>query len=431
MGDYLKISVKKISQNVILMGITVSLLVGFNFVFAESETQTLPTDKGTLNVRLSHDEIVPGQLTTLKTEFINPQTQKIQEHIDWRFSVSKDGETIWGPTQLSHTSKGSLDNLKYEFQEDGMYNFEFEVEGILFQPIPLEKVTFDVIVGDKVPQTLVSIDAHTSKNFYDYGESVGVNGKIKNYDKTVHSNLVLAYLVLDPSGELITLGQTDPSSFGSFSFSFVARGNQFESSGDYSIQLVFGPAKGEIPMYLSGGETEIRPDAKPPKILQPENIEVSAETNDGIVLINFDVLVTDDTDEMILPLCKPSSGYLFGIGDTIVKCTARDSAGNFAIPVYFTVTVNPPETSIPSWVKNVAEFWCEDKIDDSSFVEGIQYLIDNGIIIIPLTSQSGSDSQEVPQWVKNNACWWSAGSITDKDFASGIEYLVSQGIIRV
>ena len=117
-------------------------------VFAQTNSQTLPTEKGTLDVKVSYDEIVLGQLTTLKTDFINPQTQKIQEHIDWRFSVSKDGETIWGPTQLSHTSEGSLKNLKFEFQEDGMYTLEFDIEGILFQPIPLEKVSFDIIVGE-------------------------------------------------------------------------------------------------------------------------------------------------------------------------------------------------------------------------------------------------------------------------------------------
>ncbi len=116
--------------------------------FAQTNSQTLPTDKGTLDVKLSFDEIMPGQLTTLKTDFINPQTQKIQEHIDWRFMVSKDGETIWGPTQLSHTSEGSLDNLKYEFPEDGQYVVEFEIEGILFQPIPVEKVSFDILVGE-------------------------------------------------------------------------------------------------------------------------------------------------------------------------------------------------------------------------------------------------------------------------------------------
>jgi hypothetical protein len=116
--------------------------------FAQTNSQTLPTEKGTLDVKISYDEIVPGQLTTLKTDFINPQTQKIQEHIDWKLSVSKDGEIIWGPTQLSHTSEGSLKNLKYEFQEDGIYTFEFGIEGILFQPLPIEKVSFDIVVGE-------------------------------------------------------------------------------------------------------------------------------------------------------------------------------------------------------------------------------------------------------------------------------------------
>jgi len=112
----------------------------------------MSTDKGTLDVKLSYDEITPGELTTLKTDFINPQTQKIQEHIDWRLTISKDGETLWGPTQLSHTSEGSLKNLKYEFEEEGTYNVEFGIEGILFQPIPLEKVSFDIVVGEASAQ---------------------------------------------------------------------------------------------------------------------------------------------------------------------------------------------------------------------------------------------------------------------------------------
>jgi hypothetical protein len=108
-----------------------------------------------------------------------------------------------------------------------------------------------------------------------------------------------------------------------------------------------------------------------------------------------------------------------------------DSAGNRATPVTFTVTVNPPETEIPSWVKNIATFWCEDSIDDGAFIEGIQYLIENKIIVISATQSQKSDSQEIPSWIKNNACWWGEGNISDKDFASGIKYLVENGIIGV
>jgi hypothetical protein len=294
-------------------------------------------------------------------------------------------------------------------------------------PLLILAIGFTYANAQELP---LSIDAQTNQNFYEYGESVSVSGKIKNYDADIHSDMAVTYRVLDPSGELVTLGQTDPGLFGAFNFNFIARGIQFEPSGNYLIQIFFESVDAELPMFFSGGEVKVE-DVTPPEILQPTDIEVYAQTHDGLVIINFDVLVIDDTDKIIRTTCKPSSGFTFGIGETIVKCTAKDSAGNFATPVSFTVKVNPPQTTIPSWVKNVAGFWCEDKIDDASFVEGIQYLIDKDIIVIPSATPSDTDSQEVPQWVKNNACWWSDGSITDLDFALGLEYLVRQGIILV
>jgi len=41
--------------------------------------------------------------------------------------------------------------------------------------------------------------------------------------------------------------------------------------------------------------------------------------------------------------------------------------------------VNIDETSIPAWIKNNAGWWATDQIDDSSFLQGIQYLIKEGI----------------------------------------------------
>ena len=283
---------------------------------------------------------------------------------------------------------------------------------------------------DKEIQLPLSIDAHTNQNFYEYGESVGISGKIKNYDSNIHSGLSVEYRVLNPSGDLVKSGQTDPGQFGAFSFNFITKGTSFETSGDYSIHITFDTVDAELPMFFTGG-VPIVEDITPPEIVQHADIVVLAETSDALTPVVFDVLVIDDVDESIIPTCKPESGFLFGIGETIIKCTAKDSARNFATPMSFSVIVSPPLTSIPSWVKNVASFWCQDQIDDTSFVEGIQYLIDKGIIVVPAKSKVISDTQEVPQWVKNNACWWSEGSITDLDFASGIEYLVREGIIVV
>jgi hypothetical protein len=52
----------------------------------------------------------------------------------------------------------------------------------------------------------------------------------------------------------------------------------------------------------------------------------------------------------------------------------------------------------------------------------------------PLLKELNDDkmsSSEIPAWIKNNAGWWADGQITDDDFVKGIQYLVEQGIILV
>jgi len=88
------------------------------------------------------------------------------------------------------------------------------------------------------------------------------------------------------------------------------------------------------------------------------------------------------------------------------------------------------DSEIPSWIKNNAGWWADGTIDDNSFVQGVQYLIKNNILIV--SSQTTNDIQEkIPSWIKNNAGWWADGTIDDKSFVRGIEYLVSNGIINI
>ena len=37
----------------------------------------------------------------------------------------------------------------------------------------------------------------------------------------------------------------------------------------------------------------------------------------------------------------------------------------------------------------------------------------------------------IPDWVRNNAGWWSEGLISDEEFANGLQYLIENGIISV
>ena len=96
------------------------------------------------------------------------------------------------------------------------------------------------------------------------------------------------------------------------------------------------------------------------------------------------------------------------------------------------ITPPPPVQSIPSWIKNNAGWWADGQIDDSSFVQGIQWLIKEGIMKIPPTTQgTGSAGNQIPDWIKNNAGWWADGQIDDSSFVQGIQWLIKEGIMKI
>ena len=90
------------------------------------------------------------------------------------------------------------------------------------------------------------------------------------------------------------------------------------------------------------------------------------------------------------------------------------------------------ESIVPDWVKNNAGWWASDQIPDAAFLQGIQYLIKEGIMIVEIPTEIDSEAaEEVPGWVKNTVGWWAEDKIHDTTFVSGIEYLIGKGIIVV
>jgi len=90
------------------------------------------------------------------------------------------------------------------------------------------------------------------------------------------------------------------------------------------------------------------------------------------------------------------------------------------------------ESTVPDWVKNTAGWWASEQIDDSAFLQGIQYLIKEEMIVVEIPTEIDSEAtEEVPDWVKNTVGWWAEDKIHDTTFVSGIQYLISKGIIVV
>jgi len=116
----------------------------------------------------------------------------------------------------------------------------------------------------------------------------------------------------------------------------------------------------------------------------------------------------------------------FFAGDTQIEIIGTD-----VLELGFEEIISQTTIDIPNWVKNNAGWWAEDLIGDSDFVSGIQYMITEGIMTIPVTQSGTSTSEEIPAWIKNNAGWWAEDLIGDSDFVSGIQYLITEGIMNV
>jgi len=96
------------------------------------------------------------------------------------------------------------------------------------------------------------------------------------------------------------------------------------------------------------------------------------------------------------------------------------------------------DTQIPDWIRNIAGWWAIGDISENEFLTGIEYLINNNIILIDfvpcnykIQNQTISPSKSVPDWIKNNASWWSDNLIDDTDFINGLQYLIEHKIIKI
>ncbi len=145
----------------------------------------------------------------------------------------------------------------------------------------------------------------------------------------------------------------------------------------------------------------------------------------------FDFIVTED------PGTARYVVWVYGLAPEGVVPSSPDDFLIIEVPIFPGKDTVPqpdvtPKTTIPEWIKNNAGWWADGQIDDDSFVQGIQFLIKEGIMKIPPTTQgSGTGSNEIPSWIKNNAGWWADGQIDDDSFVQGLQFLIKEGIMKI
>lgn len=143
---------------------------------------------------------------------------------------------------------------------------------------------------------------------------------------------------------------------------------------------------------------------------QTNSILVQIDNDTGI-LIQLEISHIVNTDGKV-----STSAESYKLLDTN-KITSSDVANNSLL--------------IPSWIKQNAKSWSDGSISDSQFIQGIRYMVKQGMIVkMPSNYLKTSAVLVIPKWVKNDAKYWSEDLISDDEFVKSIQYLIINGIIN-
>ena len=63
--------------------------------------------------------------------------------------------------------------------------------------------------------------------------------------------------------------------------------------------------------------------------------------------------------------------------------------------------------------------------------QGLSKITYDGESLWDYEASSDTGNLEIPQWIRDNAKWWSEGLITDQDYINGLQFLIQQGVLKV
>ena len=113
---------------------------------------------------------------------------------------------------------------------------------------------------------------------------------------------------------------------------------------------------------------------------------------DRQVAVSYDLSILHDGEKI-----ADASGFSTDMGFQMIEFDVPDDVegvitlrfenlnGSDLADTFFSIAVDRigiEQVSIPAWIKNNAGWWATDQIDDSAFVQGIQYLVKEGIIVV-------------------------------------------------
>ena len=157
------------------------------------------------------------------------------------------------------------------------------------------------------------------------------------------------------------------------------------------------------------------------------NYEFSITQNDRLLFEQSGISTDSKTEHNVVNFVIPDN--LSGIVNLNFNNLDGNKFATTSIPIVIHQNKINDSLLIPDWIRDDALLWSEEKIIDTNFINTINYLIENEIIIINQNQSEILEIKQIPSWIRTTAGWWADGTIDDKTFVNGLEFLVQKSII--
>lgn len=342
-------------------------------------------------------------------------------------SINDDG-TIYSQT-IQHVPLASGTEIPFKVKF-------FTVQNVL--PVLLSaEITFEIIQKNSIPiqvlydETLIKHDdGHLTGRIQNTGEHIIYNPKIfaviHGHQRVLDIGQNIEYIEKIKPGEIIEFSMyPDPSitddvfyysCFGPVDTTVVPVTTK-KNGGDFDFRYDSGA-------WYSAAEFDESGTSMTMKGYNSFPLETYANFEFPSISGNekFSVTINDEPIEFIQSIDQMGFWHIAYTVEPISQDILRITGFEKGLPTEV--------SKIPTWIKQNANWWSTQQISDSEFLEGIDFLFEKQILLVPQRDVVNSE-QKIPQWVANFAGWWSEDLISDSDFLNGIEWMIKNDIIIV
>jgi hypothetical protein len=264
----------------------------------------------------------------------------------------------------------------------------------------------------------------TDKSLYHKGDQLNISGNV-SYDPDVP--FVTIQIFTPGKLNFADFNTVSANSDGSFSTTFHVGGPTWTVDGVYPIKVTYAGSLEESVEYKEFSETTTPSNPEPEVSATPSNPEpksiIISEPTSNFTTLKFKIPNFPSLD-------KSPQYYIDRYNNEHSYKTWFDS--QFPHDSIYNVLGYVDPVSVPDWIRNNAEWWAIGEITDSDFVSGIEFMLENNIIMVSNVPSSGNVStEEIPVWVRNNAHWWSQDLISEDEFVNSLKFLIQEGIIVI